>query len=55
MVFIAPKLIGGRMAKTPVEGEGFRMVGDAIGLYRLSHETIGEDVLITAYTNDDEW
>lgn len=55
LVFIAPKLIGGRGARTPVEGEGFRLVGDSQMLHRLTHECIGEDVLITAYTNEDEW
>lgn len=55
MVFIAPKLIGGRSARTPVEGEGFQMVGDAMRLFRMTHESIGEDVLVTAYTNEEEW
>ena len=55
MMFVAPKLIGGESAKTPVEGRGFRLVGEAISLKRLSHMSIGEDVLITAYTSGDEW
>lgn len=55
MVFIAPKLIGGRMARTPVEGEGYRMVGDAIGLHRVVHEYVGDDILVTAYTSEEEW
>lgn len=55
MVFIAPKLIGGRSARTPVEGEGFQMVGDAMKLYRMSHESIGDDILVTAYTSEEEW
>lgn len=55
MVFIAPKLIGGRDARSPVEGSGFRVVGDAMRLYRMTHESIAEDVLITAYTNEEEW
>ena len=55
MVFVAPKLIGGRSARTPVEGEGFRLVGEAVALKRLTHASIGEDVLITAYTTEGEW
>ncbi len=55
MTFIAPKLIGGREARTPVGGEGFRMVGEAVPLYRLSHESVGDDVLLTAYTSEEEW
>lgn len=55
MTFIAPKLIGGEAAKTPVEGHGFHAVGDAMQLYRMSHERVGDDVLITAYTTKEEW
>ncbi len=55
MMFVAPKLIGGESAKTPVEGGGFNLVGEAMPLFRLSHKRIGEDVLITAYTAEDEW
>lgn len=55
MVFVAPRLIGGEAAKTPVAGDGFRLVGDAIQLYRLSHESVDGDVLITAYTSEEEW
>lgn len=55
MTFIAPRIIGGEAAKTPVEGKGFPLVGESIQLYRLSHEQVGEDVLLTAYTSEDEW
>lgn len=55
MFYIAPKLIGGRAARAPVEGEGFRMVGDALRLHRLVHESVGEDILVTAYTSEEEW
>jgi len=55
MVFVAPKLIGGESAKTPVGGRGIRLVGEAMQLYRLSHTTVGEDVLLTAYTSEEEW
>ncbi len=55
MTFIAPKIIGGREAKTPVEGAGFQAVGDSLKLFRLSHEEVGGDVLLTAYTSEDEW
>lgn len=47
--FIAPKLIGGRDALTPVEGEGRERLADAVQLTGLTAETIGEDILLTGY------
>ncbi|MGL5683710.1 MAG: bifunctional diaminohydroxyphosphoribosylaminopyrimidine deaminase/5-amino-6-(5-phosphoribosylamino)uracil reductase RibD [Marinifilaceae bacterium] len=44
--FVAPKLIGGKDAKTPVEGEGFPHMGNAISLTEISVEQVGEDILI---------
>lgn len=55
MTFVAPMLIGGAGARTPLAGHGFRMVGDAMRLYRMTHEQSGDDVLITAYTTKEEW
>ncbi len=45
-VFIAPKLIGGRNAKTPVEGEGFARMADAVELCDVRVERFGGDILI---------
>ncbi|MBQ0073013.1 MAG: bifunctional diaminohydroxyphosphoribosylaminopyrimidine deaminase/5-amino-6-(5-phosphoribosylamino)uracil reductase RibD [Prevotella sp.] len=47
LAFVAPKIIGGRQAKTPVEGEGFTMMSEAIELKDTVVETIGSDVLIS--------
>ena len=47
--FVAPKIIGGREAKTPVEGEGFAELSEAAELIRLEAETVGRDVLLTGY------
>ncbi|HAS72778.1 MAG TPA: riboflavin biosynthesis protein RibD, partial [Clostridiales bacterium UBA8960] len=47
--FIAPKLIGGRNAKTPVGGEGIPVMNDAIKLTSLSVSMIGCDVMIEGY------
>ena len=47
--FIAPKLIGGREALTPVEGEGFAELTEAVELERTTVETIGQDILLTGY------
>ncbi len=47
MAFVAPKIVGGKMAKTPVEGAGVEMMADAIELTDRVIEVIGDDVLIT--------
>lgn len=44
--FVALKLIGGAMAKTPVEGEGIGRMSDAVGLCNVVTEKIGDDYLI---------
>lgn len=44
--FIAPKIIGGKEAKTPVEGNGFARMSEAVELERVSVETVGNDILI---------
>ena len=48
--FIAPKIIGGRAALTPVEGNGFENLSDAINLKNITTEMIDNDILITGYT-----
>ena len=47
--FVAPKLVGGRDALTPVEGVGAERLSDAVTLTGLAAETVGEDVLLTGY------
>lgn len=44
--FIAPKIIGGKEAKTPVEGCGFAEMKDAIVLSEVETERVGQDILI---------
>lgn len=46
--FIAPKLIGGRAALTPVEGAGFGELSQAVKLKEATTELIDGDILITA-------
>lgn len=48
-VYIAPKLIGGEMSKTPVGGIGIEKLMSAFHLDNLKHESIGEDILIEGY------
>lgn len=45
--FIAPKIIGGKEAKTPVEGLGVSHMNEAIELQNTTIEQIGKDILIS--------
>ncbi len=47
LAFVAPKIIGGKMAKTPVEGEGIELMSQAIHLKNRIVEPIDEDILIS--------
>lgn len=47
MAFVAPKIVGGKASRTPVEGEGVEMMADAIELTDTTMETFGNDVMIT--------
>ncbi|MCG2676494.1 dihydrofolate reductase family protein, partial [bacterium] len=49
LFFIAPKIIGGKEALTPVEGEGIKRIKDAIKLRNISVRRFGEDVLVEGY------
>ena len=44
--YIAPKLIGGADAKTPVGGAGFARMADALPLTGLTVTRLGEDILL---------
>ncbi|UCH43621.1 MAG: bifunctional diaminohydroxyphosphoribosylaminopyrimidine deaminase/5-amino-6-(5-phosphoribosylamino)uracil reductase RibD [Dehalococcoidales bacterium] len=46
---IAPMIIGGSNAKTPVAGKGVEKVMDAIQLEGLSMEMYGKDLLVSGY------
>lgn len=46
VAFVAPKVIGGREAKTPVEGAGFERMSQAVELAGLTVDRIGDDVVI---------
>ena len=45
--YIAPMLIGGKDAKTPVEGEGIKNLNDALRLKNVEYEVLGGDVMLT--------
>lgn len=47
--FIAPKIVGGKEALTPVEGAGFAGLADAVVLTGLTAEQVAADILLTGY------
>ncbi|TCK98814.1 diaminohydroxyphosphoribosylaminopyrimidine deaminase/5-amino-6-(5-phosphoribosylamino)uracil reductase [Natranaerovirga hydrolytica] len=46
---IAPKIIGGANAKTPVGGEGIQLLNDAIQLKNIKVSHLEEDIMIEGY------
>jgi diaminohydroxyphosphoribosylaminopyrimidine deaminase/5-amino-6-(5-phosphoribosylamino)uracil reductase len=46
--FIAPKIIGGREAKSPVGGSGYQFMREALELSIRDIKSLGRDILITA-------
>lgn len=49
ITFIAPKIIGGSDAKTPVEGQGFKYMKDAVLLKNVTTKFFDEDIMISGY------
>jgi diaminohydroxyphosphoribosylaminopyrimidine deaminase/5-amino-6-(5-phosphoribosylamino)uracil reductase len=47
-VFVAPIVAGGRQARSPIEGQGFQLIGAARRALAHEVEEIGDDVLISA-------
>ncbi len=47
--FVAPKIIGGKTALTPVEGKGFDLMSKAIKLNNIKITNIDNDICITGY------
>lgn len=48
LAFVAPKIVGGSLAKGPVGGQGIKELSQAIGFEGLKARCIGEDVLLEA-------
>ena len=46
--FVAPKLVGGASATTPVDGEGFPDLAGALQLRFVNSRTFGDDILLEA-------
>lgn len=49
MLFIAPKILGGRDSKTCIEGEGIDLLNEAYKISDLKTEILDRDILITGY------
>jgi diaminohydroxyphosphoribosylaminopyrimidine deaminase / 5-amino-6-(5-phosphoribosylamino)uracil reductase len=47
-LFVAPMMLGGRGARSPVEGEGAESIADAASALSLRCEEVDDDLLITA-------
>ncbi|MFZ5351860.1 MAG: bifunctional diaminohydroxyphosphoribosylaminopyrimidine deaminase/5-amino-6-(5-phosphoribosylamino)uracil reductase RibD [Bacillota bacterium] len=54
LVFIAPKIVGGSEAKTPVGGEGISHIKDALKVNNTSVYRFEEDIMIEAYISKGE-
>ncbi len=51
--FIAPKILGGKEAKSPIGGDGFENIEDAVKLRDMSISTFDEDIMIEAYVGEE--
>lgn len=49
LLFIAPKLVGGEKALTPMEGEGITVMDQALPVYRWRWSPIGGDMMVEGY------
>ena len=49
MAFLAPKIIGGEAAASPVMGEGREAMAEALGLTEMFWETRGQDLVVHAF------
>jgi len=49
IAFVAPKIIGGTQALSPVEGEGIESMSEALTLKDVQFQRVGEDLRIEGY------
>jgi diaminohydroxyphosphoribosylaminopyrimidine deaminase/5-amino-6-(5-phosphoribosylamino)uracil reductase len=47
-LFLAPLVLGGRSARTVLEGEGHEAIADAVRALTLDCESVGDDLLVSA-------
>ncbi|MGG6293558.1 bifunctional diaminohydroxyphosphoribosylaminopyrimidine deaminase/5-amino-6-(5-phosphoribosylamino)uracil reductase RibD [Leptolyngbya sp. AN02str] len=55
MAFVAPKIIGGAMAPSPVGDLGFAKMTDALQLEQVSWRSVATDLLIEGYLHQPTW
>jgi diaminohydroxyphosphoribosylaminopyrimidine deaminase / 5-amino-6-(5-phosphoribosylamino)uracil reductase len=53
VAFVAPKLVGGAQAPSPVGGHGVESIKGAIRLQNVVWEPVGDDLMITGYVERD--
>lgn len=51
--YLAPIIIGGKEAKSPVEGPGVEHLSEAFQIQEMSVQSIGEDILIEGYIHQE--
>lgn len=49
VAFVAPIVVGGHAAPSPVEGDGVERLADALRLTRVTMRQVGDDTVITGY------
>lgn len=52
--YIAPKMIGGKDAKSPVEGDGFSLMKDALAVSDMKIVKLGQDICISGHVKEDK-
>jgi len=52
VAFVAPIIIGGKEAKTPVGGRGVDKVADSLRLRCVNIEKVGEDLMVSGYVRE---
>ncbi|MDP4282466.1 MAG: bifunctional diaminohydroxyphosphoribosylaminopyrimidine deaminase/5-amino-6-(5-phosphoribosylamino)uracil reductase RibD [Bacteroidota bacterium] len=54
VVFIAPRILGGKNSYTPVGGDGFEPLSNAMGVHDWKVSGSGDDIMIEGYLNKQE-
>ncbi|CAM5213035.1 Riboflavin biosynthesis protein RibD OS=Ureibacillus acetophenoni OX=614649 GN=SAMN05877842_10257 PE=3 SV=1 [Ureibacillus acetophenoni] len=54
LVYIAPKILGGKNSKTPFLGQDLQSMDEAVELEFESYQQIGQDLFVVAYPRKGE-
>jgi diaminohydroxyphosphoribosylaminopyrimidine deaminase/5-amino-6-(5-phosphoribosylamino)uracil reductase len=55
LLFIAPRIIGGERAPSPIAGEGITVMSESIPLYNWQWRPIDTDMICEAYLHPQDW